>query len=189
MSIRALFRRFLSARSGVAAVEFALILPVMLVLYVGGVEVSQGIAADRKLEALANTVGDLVARHSRDVSRTTIRDYFTAATPIMLPFDADGVSQRITIVRISASGVARVTGSVADNGAAETPADTIVTLPPSLASLAEDNIVIIAEAWYRYIPVLGYVVDGGIDLEAKHYFVLRDLGYRNDRDERVLDLI
>jgi len=64
-----------------------------------------------------------------------------------------------------------------------------VTLPPSLASLAEDNIVIIAEAWYRYTPVLGYVVDGGIDLEAKHYFVLRDLGYRNDRDERVLDLI
>lgn len=179
MTQRSLFRRFLSARSGIAAVEFALILPVMLLLYIGGVEVSQGVAADRKLQALTTTVGDLVARHSGDVPAATIRDYFAAVMPIMLPFDVDAVSQRLTVVSVSASGTATVAASEVHNGAVPLGQGSSVTLPASLAALAENNIVVIAEAWYRYTPLLGYVVDGGIDLSARNYFVLRDQGDRS----------
>ena len=49
----------------VAAVEFALLLPVMLTLYIGSVEVSQALSVDRKVVLLSRTVGDLTTQSSR----------------------------------------------------------------------------------------------------------------------------
>src|SRR5207244_552221 len=53
---------FLADHRGLSAVEFALLLPLMLTLYLGGVEVSNGVAADRKVAITARTVADLAAR-------------------------------------------------------------------------------------------------------------------------------
>ena len=47
---------------GVSAVEFAMLLPLMLTLYLGAVEISQGIGADRKVTLTARTVADLVSQ-------------------------------------------------------------------------------------------------------------------------------
>ena len=48
--------------SGLAAVEFALILPILVVLWFGGVELTQALSVDRRLNNLASAIGDLVAR-------------------------------------------------------------------------------------------------------------------------------
>ena len=53
---------FLADRRGLSAVEFALLLPLMLTLYLGGVEVSNAVAADRKVAIVARTVADLASR-------------------------------------------------------------------------------------------------------------------------------
>ncbi len=55
-------RRLLRDERGVSAVEFAMLLPLMITLYLGGVEVSQGIAVDRKVTLVARSLGDLVAQ-------------------------------------------------------------------------------------------------------------------------------
>ena len=55
-------RRLLRNERGIAAVEFALILPIMLVLWLGGVEVTGALSVDRRLNNLASSIGDLVAR-------------------------------------------------------------------------------------------------------------------------------
>ena len=52
---------FATDRRGVSAVEFALLLPLMLTLYLGGVELSQGISIDRKVTLTARTPDDLLA--------------------------------------------------------------------------------------------------------------------------------
>ena len=54
--------RFLCDRCGLAAVEFALILPVMLTLYFGGVEVTNMLVANRRVTSVAYTAADLAAQ-------------------------------------------------------------------------------------------------------------------------------
>ena len=56
-SIEQRIRRLIGDERGVSAVEFAMLLPLMLTLYLGAVEVSQGIGADRKVTLTARTVG------------------------------------------------------------------------------------------------------------------------------------
>ena len=51
-------RRFGAAREAVAAVEFALILPVMLTMYVGSIELSQAFSMDQRVITIAGTTGD-----------------------------------------------------------------------------------------------------------------------------------
>jgi Flp pilus assembly protein TadG len=61
-SAAALRRRLLRCvqdERGVSAVEFALLLPLMVTLYLGGVEISQGLTIDRKVTLVARTVADL----------------------------------------------------------------------------------------------------------------------------------
>jgi Flp pilus assembly protein TadG len=55
-------RRLLRDKRGISAVEFAMLLPLMVTLYLGGVEVSQAVAVDRKVTLVARSLGDLVAQ-------------------------------------------------------------------------------------------------------------------------------
>ena len=63
-SIERRLRRLIGDERGVSAVEFAMLLPLMLTLYLGAVEVSQGIGADRKVTLTARTIADLVSQVS-----------------------------------------------------------------------------------------------------------------------------
>ncbi len=55
-------RRFGRKIDGIAAVEFALIVPIMLCMFIGTVELSQAITVDRRVTQVASTTADLVAR-------------------------------------------------------------------------------------------------------------------------------
>ena len=55
-------REFVSGERGTAAVEFAVILPFMLMAYLGGAEVGDGVAIDRKVAITTRAVADLASR-------------------------------------------------------------------------------------------------------------------------------
>src|SRR5205085_2933884 len=77
--------RFAKDERGVSAVEFAMILPLMLTLYLGGVEVSQGVSIDRKVTLTARTVTDLVSQVSSiDVTGTSA--VLGAAASVLAPY-------------------------------------------------------------------------------------------------------
>ena len=57
-------RQLAEDRRGVAAVEFALLLPVLALLYFGVVELTQGAMTEQRTQHVAATVGDLVAQNS-----------------------------------------------------------------------------------------------------------------------------
>ncbi|MBA4038549.1 MAG: pilus assembly protein TadG, partial [Bradyrhizobium sp.] len=68
-------RQLLRDKRGVAAVEFAVIVPVMLVLFFGVDEFSSVVAVDRKVTLMARTLSDLTSQNDR-VSDTQLTNFF-----------------------------------------------------------------------------------------------------------------
>jgi Flp pilus assembly protein TadG len=89
-------RRFLRDKRGVSAVEFAMLLPLMVTLYIGGVEVSQAIAVDRKVTLVARTLGDLVAQ-STTVNAADMTNILNAASSVVQPYSSSLI--QITVSR------------------------------------------------------------------------------------------
>lgn len=131
--IEAFLRRFHRSRSGVSAVEFALILPAMLTLYLGDFEITQGLALDRLVKLNASTITNLVAQYTTISASNDIPDIMAATSQILEPYPT-AKTQAVTVVSlitIDGSGKATVTWSQAHNGAAR-PTGQVVTVPTTL---------------------------------------------------------
>lgn len=164
---------FVSQESGVAAVEFSLILPMLVVLWIGGVEVTGALSVDRRLNNLSSAIGDLVAR-SKTITYAQVDDIFDLAPGAMFPYEVAGMSMRVTAIDIDEDGVSKVAWSRAEGTAApalakDTPMDDVV--PETLR--VPDSQIILSEAYYTYTPAVGYVITDAIELEDRMFFVPR----------------
>ena len=149
---------------GVSAVEFALILPFMLLLYLGGVEVTRAITVDRKVTAATSAIGDLVAQ-SPEISNGDLNNIYHAARAILSPYDGDALEIVVSSVRVDADG-ATVVWSSSKNGTCRATGSTIA-LPDNLAN--EDQYVIVAEASYPYQSGIGKIITDGFTLSETFY--------------------
>lgn len=116
LRVQSLAKRFTAHAAGVAAVEFALILPIMFALYVGVVELTQFVAADRKSALFSRTLSDLAAQPIPDqqvnvptsllpVFDDTARDsVFSFAAAVLYPFSANTAAMRLTQFAIDNNG-------------------------------------------------------------------------------------
>lgn len=178
-SIGQLFRMFARRETGVAAVEFALIVPIMLSVYLGCTEAAALLTADRKVQSVAGAIGDLVARANKTLPQSQLDDYFDAAASIMAPYDASKLVQTVTAVSVSDQGKATVTWSVRfENGVLsnvvpEYPKDAPYSLPQEMIDIATGQTVIAAETRYSYRPLLGVVFKNELDLRRSALFMPR----------------
>jgi Flp pilus assembly protein TadG len=93
--------------SGLAAVEFALILPLMLALFFGIYETSQALTARADVVNLTSAAADLVAQESA-VTTADINNVYAAASAILDPYPRAGTlgpSIRITSIIDDGKGV------------------------------------------------------------------------------------
>jgi Flp pilus assembly protein TadG len=153
---------------GFAAVEFALIVPIMLLLFFGTVEISNGVAVYRKVTLMAHTLSDLTSQ-SVSVQDSDLTNFFAASTGIMTPYSTTPIAQTITEIWINSSLQARVQWS---SGAAAQAAGTVVTVPAKLA--IANTYVIYSQVSYLYTPVVGYVM-------SKAGVTLSDFAYTRPR--------
>ena len=93
------------ADEGVIAVEFALILPLMLVALFGSFSVTRMARASSKVWNVAQTVGSLVAQQST-VTNAQISDFCTGGTLILAPFTG-AVAMTVASVTYNATSGAR----------------------------------------------------------------------------------
>ncbi len=157
--------RFLEDRRGVSAVEFAMLLPLMVTLYLGSVEISQGVGIDRKVTLTTRTVADLASQVS-SINNTDMTNLLNAATAVIAPYDASKLKVTVSAVTIDGNGNAKVAWSDTRNGTARTVGST-VTLP---AALKVNNTTLIwSEVTYAYTPTIGYVVTGTLNLSDQIY--------------------
>jgi len=163
--LAAMLRRLRRREDGVSAVEFALILPVMLVLFFGCVEVGDALTIDRKVAHVASTISDLVTQ-SKSVTSTDVDNIFGAAASIMSPYSSAPLKMKVTGVTVDANGKATVTWGKASNDVALT-AGTIMTMPAAM--MTPSTFTVVAEVHYPYTPTVGYVMTGSFDLTSTFY--------------------
>lgn len=162
--------RFGPDAAAVAAVEFALILPVLLFAYIGTAEVSRLIIMDRRLAVVAGAVGDLVARANGSLPNSVLQDYFDAADFTMAPYPSDTLKQVVTGVNVDDKGKAKVKWSKGYNGGSAYAKNSFVTLPPEMAEQSKDKFLVIGEATTQWKPIVDFIFQSGFTLEKTYYY-------------------
>lgn len=158
-------RRWRGDERGISAVEFALILPIMLTMYIGAVEFSHALTIDRRVTAVASAAADLVAQ-AEQVSDSDLNDIFEASTTIMMPYSATPISIVLTSVVADEENRTKVAWSAAHNGTPHAEG-TDFTVPDGLTQPFSS--VIVAEVSYNYTPPVGEFLTGGITMTDKFY--------------------
>lgn len=158
-------RRFRDAREGVSAVEFALIAPIMILIYFGMAELCQGFMAQKRVEHVASAIADLVAQDD-SVSTAELTDVFTVARHVLSPYPTTTLKQRISSVTRDSNGVAKVDWS-SSSGWTNRSNGSTVTLPADLIGNGES--VIMAEVEYAYHSAADYVMPEQINFKKTYY--------------------
>jgi Flp pilus assembly protein TadG len=169
-----------------AAVEFSLILPILVLLWIGGVEVTEALSVDRRINNLASSIGDLVSR-SKVVTISDLTAIFNLGPKAMYPScdspgkatcASQGLGMRITAVNMDGATPANATvaWSAASGSVTKylTNNTTMNTLVPATLRVANSQ-VIMSEVYINYKPQIGYVITGptGKAISDRMYFVPR----------------
>ena len=85
--MRQRIRSLRDSAHGVAAVEFAIVLPVMVMMYFGMTELHFGISTDRKITLLSRALADLTGR-ATTINSSDMDTIFAASTSVMAPYNA-----------------------------------------------------------------------------------------------------
>ncbi|WP_407520055.1 TadE/TadG family type IV pilus assembly protein [Methylobacterium oryzisoli] len=155
-------RSFLLASDGVAAVEFAIVLPVLLWLYFGASELAQYINNSRKVTLAARTMADLVARDTGTMTAGTLETIIRASRAVLAPFNPSTATFVIKTVGVySADGSkAKICSSIESKGTDVTPlyrspspSQTVPKVPD--AYKADGARYIVVEMEMTYTKMLG----------------------------------
>src|SRR5579872_5785135 len=152
--------RFARDHDGVSAIEFALLLPFMITLYLGGVEVGDGLAIQYKSTLAARTVTDLASQYV-SINNSAMTSILNAAAAVVAPYSSSAMVVTVSEVTTNAQGAGTITWSDSINGTAHQVGQS-VTLP---ANLQTPNISLLwGEVSYPYKPQMGYVLTGTINI-------------------------
>jgi Flp pilus assembly protein TadG len=161
--------KFAEDRSGTAVVEFALILPVLLTLFLGSFETSRLLLAYLKLEAAAEAAADLVAQTGPNtvLQSSDFTDITNAVEQVMTPLPTSGLEIAYASITYN-TGAARIDWHTEVNGA---PAITAGNLPDSVSAATLGNAtngsldsVIVVQLTYPYASPVHYVLGANFTL-------------------------
>lgn len=164
---KAVLHRFARDDRGVTAVEAALVLPFMITLYLGGVQLAQGIDIDRKVTLTARALADLTSRVA-STDTTEVDTILNAATQVMSPYadsasNASKLKVRVSVIKVDAQLNTTVEWTRNKNWSAlQTP-----DVPKDLK--IANTYLVLGEAEYAYDPELGKVLTGTMNLDEKIY--------------------
>jgi len=153
--------RFFASTHGIAAVEFALLLPLLLLIFFGITEVGAAIVIKNKVRTAASTVA-AIANQYTTITNSDVNAILSAATAIIAPYPSANASVVLTQVTVDTSGKGKVVWSEAQNGTARTTGST-VTVPSSIG--VANTVLLLGEVNYNYVPAFGYALSGSIALQ------------------------
>ena len=158
--------RFARDRRGVSAVEFALVAPLMIALYFGCVEISDGVAVDRKVSLTAAALANLVAQ-STSLSSTDMTNVLDASTAIIQPYSSTNLKMTVSCLSIDANKNVTTKWTATRNGGT----GMALSVPTDLKIASTQ--LIFAQVSYAYKPIVGYTITGTLTLSDQMYMMPR----------------
>lgn len=174
LPVRRLMRLVDDAR-GVAAIEFALIAPVLVLFFYGSFEVSMMLQSDRRVSNTAATMSDLVSR-SPTIDATEVQNVFRSAELTMTPHDTSTIRLRITSVDIDPdTGLPRVDWSRANANWSPRADGSTLSVPAGM--IPPNGSVILAEVEYDYVSKTGFLFQATRTMGEEHWMRPRRTDY------------
>jgi len=158
--------------SGVAAIEFAMVAPILLTLFLGAVEFSQALTLDRRVTTVASSIADLVAQ-AEQVSTSELDDIMNIGRTIMetaLVSQYNDSDLDITVISVvsDADGNIEVDWSYDRSGSQPyANGSSYPNLPANL--LGPSASVVVTEVSYDFDPPVGKYLTDGIKLEERAF--------------------
>jgi Flp pilus assembly protein TadG len=171
-----IYRRFIASTRGIAAIEFAMIMPVLTVVFLGSYDGGRAIAVYMKVRSATYTL-DAITNQYTTIQSTDMQAIVGATSVVLAPFSSTPVVVVISQIEIKAGGKATVSWSYSLNGTALAQGST-VTIPAGL--VASSNTcgtypcyLIFGQVSYTYTPLFGFFGSGGITLADSLYVTPR----------------
>ena len=144
---------------GVAAVEFGLLAPLLLLMFIGTVEISRAIEMDRRFAQVTAMVGDLVARE-KTITNADLDKVFDIAQLVMSPYDSTQLNLSVVSVKASSTSATntKVEWAYPFHSGANYAQCAAYTLSTGLVS--KGGSVIVVESNYKWQPLFGSFIPG-----------------------------
>jgi Flp pilus assembly protein TadG len=149
-------RRFVRDRTGVAALEFALVVPLLLALYFVTMEVAQAIETNKKVGRVGSMIGDLVAQQ-QEMNKSELEGIMSIGEATLQPYNRSDADITITAIEVTNDATPKVQvvwsrKLVGGTFSAGEPKETAVVIPPALR--VKGSFLIRAESKLAYEPII-----------------------------------
>ncbi|MFO1090227.1 MAG: TadE/TadG family type IV pilus assembly protein [Hyphomicrobiales bacterium] len=158
-----LARRFAHVDDALAAIEFAFILPVMVIAYFGLVDAANALSASRRVAETTSIIGDLITQQTGGtIAKADLKGLFDAASQTFAPFSTAGLA-------IEAYGYKMNNGNPVQswkytNGTACPASAPAINMTNVKNLMAEGNDLVVSRVCYTVAPIVGYVFKTSIPL-------------------------
>lgn len=166
-------RFFLAATGGIAAVEFALVLPVLVLMFLASVDAGRAIAIYMKVRAATYTL-DALTNQYQTIQSTDVSSITGATSLVLAPYSTAPLGITISQISVNSASSATVSWSYSQNGSALTQGAT-VNVPSGFSTCTSYPCYLIyGQVSYSYSPLFGYFTPSAINLSDSLYVTPRN---------------
>lgn len=165
--------RFLRTKDGVGAVEFALIVPILLIIYLMSFEITVAISITRKTTHASSDIADLVTQKT-SVDKAFLSTMTNVAKATIAPYSSAGVTLKLSGISIDAASIARIAWSWQSTGGTPYAPGSVATIPSDLA--IPNSFVVRSELSLPYSLLL--YLPGMSGTQTQTFTIKKDFYYR-----------
>jgi Flp pilus assembly protein TadG len=172
-SMARLQRRFIASTRGIAAVEFGMVLPVLVLLFLASIDAGRAVAIYMKLRAAAYTL-DAITNQYTTLASADLSTITGVTLDVLAPYSTTPAVLTVSQISVNSSTNATVSWSYSLNGTALTQGAT-VNVPSGLSSCSSyPCYLIFAQVSYAYTPLFGYFTPSAINLSDSLFVTPRN---------------
>ena len=145
-----------------------MIFPMMVVLFLGAVEFSEGLTIDRRVTQIASSTADIIAQYEQ-LTPANVDDVIQIGKELLGGEDVTPLRILVISVSTDVNGNATVDWArdeTGNNGGLNA-GDGYTGLPDGL--LGSLSSVIISKVHYNYVPPISHYIHNGVDLSETFY--------------------